>query len=221
MSESELKKIQNLKAELTRLQGCLADRNRQLDAMHWAWCSGGCASGMHRWSEVELTEELVRTAEYGVSRMRTWFENAEFKITWAKMTSEEREAWMSERVPAKALEENTSLKLKVEHALICIKLADDRLFGSKNQADVHYFRQISGQRKYLNEVEERYKESAFEVSCNAGVPPLQHNGQMMWPDRFNVSVEGYRLSWVNNEGIVSEYLATWSDVQNHDSFLKI
>jgi len=27
------------------------------------WCNGGCKSGLHRWTEEEVTEELVLIAE--------------------------------------------------------------------------------------------------------------------------------------------------------------
>lgn len=91
------KQLERLKKEVTNLQGALVDRNRQLDAMHWAWCSGGCKTGMHRWTPVELTEDLVATAEMGVRRMRAWFTNAEFKLRWQKMSPIEREEWMEEQ----------------------------------------------------------------------------------------------------------------------------
>lgn len=100
-SEREIaleKQLERLKKEVTNLQGALVDRNRQLDAMHWAWCSGGCTSGMHRWTPTELTEELVATAEMGVKRMRAWFVNAEFKVRWQKMSAAERKEWMEEQM---------------------------------------------------------------------------------------------------------------------------
>lgn len=100
-SEKEMaleNQVNRLKREITNLQSSLATRNRQLDAMHWAWCSGGCKSGMHRWTATSLTEELVSTAELGVKRMRMWFNNSEFRKKWEKMTSNERKDWMESAI---------------------------------------------------------------------------------------------------------------------------
>jgi hypothetical protein len=221
MSESEMKQIERLKAEVTRLQSCLADRNRQLDAMHWAWCSGGCATGMHRWTDVELTNELIQTAEYGVSRMRSWFENDKFRATWANMSSEERAAWMAERVPAKALENDAPLPLKIEHALSCIKQADDSRNKAKTAADVQHARHVSNHKKFLDEVEERYEEMAFEIACDAGTPPFQRNGQRAKPQSAHVAPEGYWLSWDDNDGHYTDYLATWAAIEAYEQALQL
>jgi len=54
-----------------------AKRNKELDALHYIWCDGGCKGGVHRFTELPpIDEELVSTAEYCIRRLRTWFVNA-------------------------------------------------------------------------------------------------------------------------------------------------
>lgn len=98
---AQQRKISRLKEELHQLQVCLATKNRQLDAMHWAWCSGGCASGMDRWTPTPLTEELLQIAERGVGRMRSWLHNAEFKKVWAQMSAQQKNEWMENAMAKK------------------------------------------------------------------------------------------------------------------------
>lgn len=52
------------------------ERNLELDALHYVWCDGGCKGGVHRWSDGEVTEELVQLAERNTARLRSWFENS-------------------------------------------------------------------------------------------------------------------------------------------------
>ena len=47
----------------------------RLDALHFVWCDGPCASGTHRWSDKTITEEVVDEAERNTKRLRTWFDN--------------------------------------------------------------------------------------------------------------------------------------------------
>ena len=65
-----------IKTIIPRLQETLREKNLSLDALHFVWCSGGCSSGVHRYTKKELTEEIVRRAEAEVRRLRTWFINA-------------------------------------------------------------------------------------------------------------------------------------------------
>lgn len=53
----------------------LREKNRELDAAHYVWCSGGCRGGAHRWTDAEVTEELVALAERNTARLRSWWEN--------------------------------------------------------------------------------------------------------------------------------------------------
>lgn len=90
-------KIARQKRELAQKDAVLADRSRQLDAMAWVWCDGGCPGGVFRFSPSELSEDVVETAERNVTRLRRWYQNAEFRKRWVQMTPEEREAWFASR----------------------------------------------------------------------------------------------------------------------------
>jgi hypothetical protein len=60
------------------------EMEKQLDALLWVWCSGGCAGGVLRWTHDkpiewwhrrdEVTEEIVALAEQNTRRLRSWFE---------------------------------------------------------------------------------------------------------------------------------------------------
>lgn len=76
---AQAKKIERMRMELLRLEGVLHAQNIKLDAMHWVWCTGGCATGSHKWVHGELTEELVFTAENAVRRMRESFTTIEYQ----------------------------------------------------------------------------------------------------------------------------------------------
>ena len=46
-------------------------RNLELDALHYVWCTGGCASGQHRWCEAsEVSDEMIATAERQLERLK-------------------------------------------------------------------------------------------------------------------------------------------------------
>ena len=83
-------------SEITRLNDALHRKNVQLDALHFVWCDGGCASGVHRYDHGELTEEIVVEAERNARRLRAWWSNAAFKKQWATWTPEQREAWFAD-----------------------------------------------------------------------------------------------------------------------------
>lgn len=67
------------KSELTYIQGVLTRKNKELDALHYVWCSGGCPRGAARYSDEEITEEIVALAETNTKRLRAWFENRKTK----------------------------------------------------------------------------------------------------------------------------------------------
>lgn len=71
--------IARLRDEVTYLNQCLRNKNLALDALHYIWCDGGCKSGLHRWEDGEITEELVESAEANTKRLRTWLENNKFR----------------------------------------------------------------------------------------------------------------------------------------------
>jgi hypothetical protein len=62
-----------LRQELTDIQQVLYRKNRMLDAIHYVWCDGGCAHGVHRYDEQVITEALVRDAERYTARLRRWW----------------------------------------------------------------------------------------------------------------------------------------------------
>lgn len=89
--------VERLKAEITKLNACLRDKNIALDAMAWVWCDGGCDGGAGRYTDLEITEDMVVAAERNTKRLRRWFNNFEFKKKWAKMSADERTEWFAER----------------------------------------------------------------------------------------------------------------------------
>ncbi len=73
--------VHNLRREITNTRSNNETRNRELDALHYVWCDGGCRSGVHRYckSTGDITEDVVTTAERNTKRLRTWFENRKLR----------------------------------------------------------------------------------------------------------------------------------------------
>lgn len=67
--------IRKLRTELTEALRNNQTRNRELDALHYVWCDGGCTSGTHRFcgSPSSITEDDVQTVERCARRLRRWF----------------------------------------------------------------------------------------------------------------------------------------------------
>lgn len=64
--------VANQREELGKLNGILARKNLQLDALHYVWCDGACEGGTHRHGG-ELTQEIVEEAERNTERLkRRW-----------------------------------------------------------------------------------------------------------------------------------------------------
>jgi hypothetical protein len=97
MGENRMKdrEICRLRAEITKLNEKLRAKNVALDAMAWVWCDGGCATGVYRRVDMELTEEIVRRAERNTERLRRWMNNKEFKKRWGIMSPEQRSEWLT------------------------------------------------------------------------------------------------------------------------------
>jgi hypothetical protein len=59
----------------------LERKNRDLDALHFVWCDGGCESGVQRYvgDKLEITEELIEKGEANLFRLRTWLTNYKFR----------------------------------------------------------------------------------------------------------------------------------------------
>ncbi len=70
-----------MKFELTQARENNEQRNRELDALHYIWCDGGCHGGAHRYcgSPDDITEEVVAAAERSTQRLRRWFQNRQYK----------------------------------------------------------------------------------------------------------------------------------------------
>lgn len=67
--------IKNLRRELTHQRENNHQRNIQLDALHFVWCSGGCGGGTHRWTDEKLTADIVAEAMSNTTRLYSRFVN--------------------------------------------------------------------------------------------------------------------------------------------------
>lgn len=75
----ETEQVRHLRRQVTHLREVLERKNRQLDALHFVWCSGGCDGGTHRYGDGRITKELVEEAVRNTYRLIAWFGNNEFK----------------------------------------------------------------------------------------------------------------------------------------------
>ncbi len=69
----------NLRREIKHLNEVLREKNLSLDALHYVWCDGGCHDGTHRWTDGDITEELVLSAEENTRRLRRRYENIQLR----------------------------------------------------------------------------------------------------------------------------------------------
>lgn len=76
------RRVQRLQAEVKSLNAVLARKNRELDALHYVWCSGGCDGGVHRFVPGQVTEEVVAAAERNTRRLRSWIENSKLRARY-------------------------------------------------------------------------------------------------------------------------------------------
>lgn len=79
--------------QIQTMQEVATLRNKQLDALHLVWCSGGCVGGVG--NEAELTEEKVKEAVTYTQRLVLWWNNRIYRkhgkdyyeanrVTWEK-----------------------------------------------------------------------------------------------------------------------------------------
>lgn len=69
-----------LKRALTNARQSNEQRNRELDALHYVWCDGGCEGGVHRYDEQgpgAVTLDVVTAAIRNTERLVSWFVNHE------------------------------------------------------------------------------------------------------------------------------------------------
>lgn len=67
--------IKELRRQIGFKDETLARKNRELDALHYVWCDGGCDGGVHRWQDAPMTEEIIADAERNTRRLRAWWIN--------------------------------------------------------------------------------------------------------------------------------------------------
>jgi hypothetical protein len=90
--------VEMLKRQIWVAQGNNERRNKELDALHYVWCNGGCEGGVHRWQEEEVSKELVETAIGHITRLVQWWNNREYKASYAEEGVELPELKMKDRV---------------------------------------------------------------------------------------------------------------------------
>ena len=76
-------KIKRQRREIRGMQLALERKNKELDALHFVWCSGGCRGGMHRFNDIELTDEIVEESIRNTNRLVTWHVNKKYR-DWHK-----------------------------------------------------------------------------------------------------------------------------------------
>lgn len=57
------------------LQKCLEEKNKELDALGYVWCDGGCRGGAYRYTSGRLTADMVERARRNVERMERRLRN--------------------------------------------------------------------------------------------------------------------------------------------------
>lgn len=91
--KSDAERIVDYRRQMKHLNETLREKNRDLDALHYVWCSGGCTGGAHRWSENNITGAKLRRAERLLRRTRSWHENRIHR-RWNQMQHEGRPWWI-------------------------------------------------------------------------------------------------------------------------------
>jgi hypothetical protein len=79
-TEADLReKLRRQAVQIRQMQIVLERKNRELDALHYVWCDGGCPRGVHRWANTLITREIVETAERNAQRLRRWYRAVELR----------------------------------------------------------------------------------------------------------------------------------------------
>ena len=79
--------IKQLQLEISRKDDVLHQKNLALDALGFVWCSGGCNSGVLRYTQpplnpdTKLNAEQVSIVERNTVRLRYWFEGRQCRIS--------------------------------------------------------------------------------------------------------------------------------------------
>lgn len=77
--------ILKLRREVTMACENNSKRNRLLDGLHYVWCDGGCHSGVHRYHDAPIDEELVSLVERNTKRLRGWWTNYKARLTYGEV----------------------------------------------------------------------------------------------------------------------------------------
>lgn len=83
LTDEERTQIKRLREQIGRLELKAMVRNRELDALHYVWCDGGCPSGAHRWDEAGpegLTQAIVDEAVRNTERLKRWWANRQCRL---------------------------------------------------------------------------------------------------------------------------------------------
>ena len=72
-------KLSRQKHTITWMQESLRQKNLDLDALHKVWCTGGCSTGVHRYTDEPMTQEIVNAAVANVDRLVMWWKNKQIR----------------------------------------------------------------------------------------------------------------------------------------------
>jgi hypothetical protein len=125
-----------LRREVTIAQEAARRRNLEIDALHYVWCDGGCASGTHRFEHRQpLSEEIVELAVRNTDRLVKWWRNKEYKAAWKlapdHLRQQLNEAWTA-RAEAVARVETAERERDIARAVVpseALRDADQRVDG--------------------------------------------------------------------------------------------
>lgn len=97
--ERELTRLQEenkeLKRQLTFQRENNERRNRELDALHYVWCSGGCSGGVHRYDGQGpdgITQEIVDAAVLNTERLQQWWAGRQRRLHQIAAAADDTEA---------------------------------------------------------------------------------------------------------------------------------
>lgn len=93
--------IDSLRRIIREMQVVAERKNRELDALHLVWCDGACPGGVHRWSDLIVTEELVAAAERNTKRLRHWYSGVGFRLGMKSPTADKWLEHYARRAAAK------------------------------------------------------------------------------------------------------------------------
>lgn len=147
-ARDDTKEVERLRAEVAKLRDQLTfqresneKRNRELDALHYVWCNGGCEKGVHRYGEhPPLTDEIVTEAIRNTNRLISWHGNHKFKELPIRERFDHIET-------SRIREENATLAERTRCATVCKEIARQLEEGEHVPGDVARWCQREIERK--------------------------------------------------------------------------